>query len=160
MNRFSFPTCKKIINISLITVLVGVYSSAYAAENCVSLTGCERAICEKQNELEKANYYDDLPKIIGIQKSLVHMRYKCFDHTENIHHKAYVNELDNLKKEYKEDLDEALEEYVEDSEDARKDRKTEKLESVKKKYEEKVQTITSKYQRKREDLKLHHNILK
>lgn len=41
MNRLSFPTRKKIMNISLITVLVRVYSSAYAAENSVSLTGCE-----------------------------------------------------------------------------------------------------------------------
>ncbi len=127
--------------------LYGTSIIAQASESCTDLTGCERKICEKENELGKAKEYGDVGKILGLQNSLVHLKDSCAQNP-NISIEKYEGKVAELKDEYREDLDDALDEYEDDLADAKSEGKLEKIEIAKDKYEQKVQKITNEYESK------------
>lgn len=122
--------------------------AAQAASSCIGLTGCERKICEKEAELEKAKEYGDVSKILGLQNSLVHIKDSCAQNP-NLTSAEYQADLKELKDEYKDDLDDALDEYEDDLAEAKAaEGKADKVARAKEKYEQKVQKVTDEYQRK------------
>ncbi|MBY8244241.1 DUF1090 domain-containing protein [Vibrio fluvialis] len=128
-------------------LLSGTTIAAQSASSCSVLTGCERKICEKEFELEKAKEYGDVSKILGLQNSLVHVKDSCAQNP-NLTSAEYQADLKELREEYKEDLDDALDEYEDDLAEAKAEGKADKVARAKEKYEQKVQKVTDEYQRK------------
>ncbi len=128
-------------------VLALTTSSSFAAINCMSLTGCERAICEKEQELNEAQAYNDISKVLGIQNSLVHLRTGCANAPDRSSAK-YNGKLAELKKEYQDDLVDAFDDYQDDIKEAQREGKAAKLQQAEQKYDQKVQTVTAEYHEK------------
>jgi hypothetical protein len=118
-----------------------------ASTDCVVLTGCDSKICEKENELEKANEYGDITKILALKNSLVYIKNSCAQNPD-ISLDKYEGKLSELKEEYKEDLDDAFDEYEDDLAEAKSEGKPEKIQRAKEKYEQKVKKVTGEYENK------------
>ncbi len=129
------------------TLLSGTTIAAHASSSCVGLSACDRSICEKESELEKAKEYGDVSKILGIQNSLVHLKNSCSQNPD-IRREKYEEKLAELKAEYKEDLNDALDEYEDDLAEAKSDGKPEKIQRAKDKHEQKVRKATDEYESK------------
>lgn len=112
---------------------------------CASLTGCEREICEKEAELEKAEAYNDSKKAASLRESLVYLKSSCSNTKISTTTK---DKLTEIKEEYEEDLKEALDEYEEDRQEALSENNSRKLKRAEEKYKEKVNDIEEKYQKK------------
>ncbi|WP_157810331.1 DUF1090 family protein [Vibrio sp. HA2012] len=134
-------------------LLSGSTLAAHATSSCAGLSGCNRNICEKEYELEKAKEYGDVGKILGLQNSLVHLKDSCAQNP-GLAQEEYQEELEELNDEYKEDLDDALDEYEDDLAEAKSDGKTTKILRAKEKYDLKIQEITAEYERKLKQLQV------
>ena len=132
-------------------VIIGSASIVYAATDCSALTGCKRSICEKEKELSEAKQYNDIAKVFGIEKSLLHLRADCAQSPTGSSAK-YAGKLAELEEEYQDDLEDALNEYQADLRDAQRDGKSAKIQQVEQKYQQKKDSITAKYQQKKADL--------
>lgn len=143
----------RILVCTLTTLLVGGSTlAATATSQCINISGCERKICEKQKELDKAKEYNDIAKIIGLQNSIVHLQESCAldpNHAD----KKYAGKMEELKEEYKQDLEDALEEYQDDLAEAKSEGKENKILLAKEKYEAKLSRLEDEYNAKVQQLK-------
>lgn len=147
MNR-ELNVSPRLLTCVLTGVLLFVNSIvAQASTDSVVLTGCDREISEKENELEKAKEYGDVTKILALQNSLVHIKNSCARNPD-ISLDKYEGKLSELEEEYKEDLDDAFDEYEDDLAEAKSEGKPEKIQRAKDKYDQKVKKVTDEYKSK------------
>ncbi len=137
--------------LGMILMLIASSSQALMGPDCSVLTGCKRSICEKEKELAEAKQYNDMAKVFGIEKSLLHLRADCVQSPTGTSAK-YAGKLAELEEEYQGDLEDALNEYRADLRDAQRDGKSAKIQQVEEKYQQKKVSITMKYQQKKADL--------
>ncbi len=132
-------------------LLTCVTAPAFATASYMTLSGCARAICEKEQELEEARNFNDISKILGIQNSLVHLRADCTQMPAGASSK-FNAKLAGQKEEYREDLEEAFNEYQDDLEEAQREGKPAKVQQAEQKYHQKIFSKTDKYQQKQAQL--------
>jgi len=151
MNKVNIVSPRWVTCIVAGMLVSSVTFAAHAASSCVGLDNCERKICEKNNELEKAKKYGDVSKVLGLQHSLTHLEDSCVEDPK-LSLEKYKNDLQELKEEYQQDLDDALNEYEKDFSEAKSEAKSDKIRRAKEKYEHKVQQYTEEYERKLKQL--------
>lgn len=134
-------------------LVAGTTLTVHAAAQCDQESRCDRSLCEKTYELEKAQQYGDTSKVLALQHSIAQIEANCARHVE-LSPERYRQKIAELEQEKQDDLADARFEYEADLEDAISEGKNDKVRRVKEKYQQKIDKIEAEFVRKRDGLTL------
>lgn len=104
--------------------------SAFSAQDCSELTGCEAKVCQIEKQIEFAKQNDNSNKEAGLQKALTEVKDHCT--------------VDGLKEDLQDDIDDVMDDLAEHQDDlaeAIQDQELDKVEKYKQKIAEDKQEI-------------------